>query len=64
VRLVVVDVRGRLVRTLADESLAPGNYQRLWDGRDAEGRPLPSGVYAVLVEAGSEREVKKVVVVR
>ncbi len=64
VRLVVVDVRGRLVRTLADESLAPGNYQRFWDGRDSEGRALPSGVYAVLLEAGSERELKKVVVVR
>jgi hypothetical protein len=64
VRLLVVDARGRIVRTLADESLAPGNHQRSWDGLDADGRAVPSGVYAVLVEAGSERELKKLVVVR
>ncbi len=64
VRLLVVDVRGRVVRTLADEALAPGNHRNSWDGLDADGRAVPSGVYAVLVEAGSERELKKLVVVR
>jgi hypothetical protein len=64
VRLLIVDARGRIVRTLTDESLAPGNHQLSWDGFDADGRAVPSGVYAVLIEAGSERELKKLVVVR
>jgi bacillopeptidase F len=64
VTLRIVDVRGRIVRSLTDEELAPGTYERSWDGRDADGRDVPSGVYAVLVETGSERELKKLVVVR
>jgi flagellar hook assembly protein FlgD len=64
VHLRVLDVRGRVVRTLADEELAAGSYQRQWDGLDADGRAVPSGVYVVLLESGSERALRKLVVVR
>ena len=44
-RVVLFDVRGRVVRVLLDEpALAPG-YHDLAVGRDASGRDLPSGVY-------------------
>jgi hypothetical protein len=44
-RLQVYDVRGRLVRTLVDGLPAPGRSRAVWDGRDAAGLVVPSGVY-------------------
>jgi serine protease AprX len=64
VELRVLDLRGRVVRTIVEEELTPGEYEQQWDGLDEEGRAVPSGVYVVLLEAGSERLVAKLVVVR
>jgi hypothetical protein len=45
-RIVISDVSGRLIRTLADGGdWAPGSYTIHWNGRDATGRRVPSGVY-------------------
>lgn len=52
VRLSVFDVAGRLVRTLVDESLTPGNHEAAWDGRDASGRETGSGSYLARLEFG------------
>ena len=43
--LEVVDVNGRVVRELVTGSLAAGEHVVAWDGRDAAGRPVASGVY-------------------
>lgn len=64
VELRVLDVRGRIVRTLVSGDLAPGFHQRTWSGLDDAGRQVPSGVYVLLAELGSQREVRKLVVVR
>jgi endonuclease I len=45
VRLSVYDAAGRLVRVLAEGPFAPGEHEVSWDGRDAAGRPVASGVY-------------------
>jgi hypothetical protein len=52
VRLVIYDVTGRKVRTLVDEDRGPGRYQEVWDGRDASGTTLASGVYYFRMEIG------------
>jgi flagellar hook assembly protein FlgD len=41
----VYDVSGRLVTVLADGAAEAGNHAARWDGRDAQGRPVSSGVY-------------------
>lgn len=44
--LEVYDTGGRRVRRLeGGEALSPGGGLPVWDGRDAAGRPAPSGVY-------------------
>ncbi|MFN2431254.1 MAG: S8 family serine peptidase, partial [Gemmatimonadota bacterium] len=64
VELRVLDVRGRPVRSLVDGELAPGTHERTWDGRDEEGRVVPSGVYVVVLDAAGARELRKLVLLR
>ncbi|MFO7607916.1 MAG: FlgD immunoglobulin-like domain containing protein [Candidatus Krumholzibacteriia bacterium] len=64
VRVAVHDVRGRLVRVLADGWLAGGPHHRRWDGRDAAGRAAASGVYTVRMEGVPGPRVRKLTLVR
>lgn len=45
VRVVVYDVLGREIATLANGSYPSGFYHLAWDGRDEAGRQMPSGIY-------------------
>jgi hypothetical protein len=52
--VTIHDLRGRVVRRLFDDSVAPGTRSQSWDGRDAEGRMLAAGVYIARVQAGAD----------
>ena len=45
VELTIFDVTGRRVARVLDEPREVGEQFAVWDGRDEEGRPIPSGVY-------------------
>jgi len=45
VRLDVFDVAGRLVATLADDTLPAGRHEVRWEGLGTDGRRLPAGLY-------------------
>jgi hypothetical protein len=61
-RLTVYDVRGRAVRIL-DPGSARGERTVLpWDGRNADGWPLPAGVYFLRLAAESGERVRKLVI--
>lgn len=45
VEVAIVDVTGRVVRTLAPGTLPPGRQQVAWDGRDRSGAAVPAGLY-------------------
>ena len=62
-RLDVVDVSGRLVCTLARE-LSPGLHRVEWDGRDASGRPVSSGIYFARLGGPDGTHVRKLVRIR
>jgi flagellar hook assembly protein FlgD len=49
--LAVYSATGALVRTLQDGTLKPGYYATVWNGRDATGRLVPSGIYLYRLEA-------------
>ena len=68
IRITVFDLRGRVVRTLANSDLSGDHGEILWDGRDDEGRQARIGPHIVLLEAvdgqgGSVVALKGVVVV-
>ena len=64
VRLAIHDVRGRLVRTLADTDLPGGFHGFAWDGRDAHGNAVASGIYFARLEAGARRETAPLTLVK
>ena len=45
VQLIVCDLLGREVVRLVDQRLEAGFHQSAWNGRDANGRDVPTGVY-------------------
>jgi len=49
VRVEIVDVRGRRVRTLSDAEYGPGPVALAWDGRSEDGTRTAAGVYFVIV---------------
>lgn len=62
-RLLLVDARGRLVRTF--EPTAQGVWQSVvWDGTDAAGRAVGSGSYRFVVEADGRRDSTSLTLVR
>jgi Cu/Zn superoxide dismutase len=64
VRLDVFDVAGRRVTTLVDGVRAAGPSQAAWNGRDAHGRPVSSGVYFYRLLAGGTSQTKKMVLLK
>jgi len=64
VRLEVLDVAGRHVRTLVSDPLPAGDHRATWDGRDARGRDAAAGVYLLRLEAASTVAVRKVTLLR
>src|SRR4029453_8090032 len=53
--LEVFDARGRRIRTITAPGLGAGAHSVAWDGRDASGRSLPSGVYLYEIRSGAWR---------
>lgn len=63
-RLRAFDLSGRAVQSLAFGRLAAGRHHHVWRAVDHAGRPLPSGLYFLRLQAGTSEAVQRVVVVR
>ena len=57
----VLDLQGRIVRTLARAVVPAGRQRVTWDGREDSGRPAPRGLYFVHVDAGQDQGVTRLV---
>ena len=66
VTLRLFNAQGRLVKSLLEGAprTVPGVGSVSWDGRDENGRLMPSGIYYYQIEAMGRREAKRLVVVR
>lgn len=63
VQLLVHDVSGRVVATLAaGEWLGSGEYEYRWDRRTRDGRQVPAGIYFVRLRTNVSDRVAKLVV--
>jgi hypothetical protein len=64
VNLAIYDVAGRRVTTLADSFKSPGEHVTFWNGRNTSGRRVAGGVYFSVLEFGSERRTRKVLLLK
>ena len=64
VSVSILDVQGRLVRTLADEVMDPGARSVIWDGQDDAGRGVASGSYVVRLQTDSVVDSRTVVLLK
>ncbi len=55
VRLRIFDLSGLVVREIVSSQLVAEPVSFLWDGRDEQGRRLPTGIYVAFVEAYDAR---------
>jgi hypothetical protein len=64
VTIQVYDVTGRLVRTLVDGTVEPGRYSVAWDGTDARGESVGSGVYFCVMDAPAYHATHKMMLLK
>ena len=64
VMLAIYDVRGALVRTLAQGNKPAGPHITRWDGRDERGRAVASGVYFARLELGRATITRKLTLLK
>ncbi len=60
----ILDMRGRVVRVLANETYAAGRHEVVWDGADTEGQRMPSGAYLVRLRSGGVERARFVSLVK
>jgi M6 family metalloprotease-like protein len=64
VLLQVLDISGRVARTLVGGHLAPGSQSIMWDGKDDRGMEVGSGIYLIRLEMEGESVVSKVTLLK
>ena len=64
VKLHIYNALGQQVRDLAPEGLGSGFHQMSWDGHDAAGHLVASGVYLVQLRAGAWAQTQKLTLLR
>jgi hypothetical protein len=65
VSIEIWSVDGRLVRVLLDEpQVEAGRHQVTWDGRDAHGRRVASGIYFYRLQAGDRHDIARMVLLK
>ena len=61
ISLEIYDAGGRRVTTLRLEPSRPGRHRVAWNGQDAAGRSVPSGMYFAVLRSRTVRQVRMVV---
>jgi hypothetical protein len=64
VSLAIYNTLGEEIRLLTEGIFAPGAHSFVWDGNDARGNSVPSGVYIYRLNTGSTIQVRKMSLVR
>jgi hypothetical protein len=62
--LDIYNIRGQLVKTLADGFNAKGSHSASWDGKDARGNACASGVYLYKLTIGKTTITRKMMILK
>ena len=64
VRIDIYNMKGQVIQTLTAEHNIPGFYQLAWNGCDANGKPVASGIYMYRMTSGNYSSAKKMVLAK
>ncbi|MBD3257524.1 T9SS type A sorting domain-containing protein [candidate division GN15 bacterium] len=64
VRIEIINILGRRVKTLVNEEQAAGEYTVTWDGRDESGGAVATGVYFYRLVADDHVATKKMLLLK
>jgi len=64
VNLSVYNLRGQRVTTLVDGNLPAGSHRAVWNGDDATGRAVGSGVYFIRMQTAEGTQVRKALLLK
>lgn len=64
VRIKIYDITGKEIRKLYEGQMQAGRHKLSWDGRNATGSTLPTGVYIIRVSAGQYTKTLKTVLLK
>ena len=60
----VFDAKGRMVNNLVNSYLEAGRYSVKWNGMDASGMSMPTGVYFIRVQSGIDMHTQKMILIK
>ena len=60
----IINISGKIIKTIVHSSQQPGNYEIMWDGTDYYGISVPSGIYFYKMDATEFVAVKKLVLLK
>ena len=63
-RIEIYNTQGKLMNTIADQSLEPGEYYLDWYGKSGSNAPLPGGVYIIRLSGEMQSFSTKVIIIR
>ncbi|MEJ2637055.1 MAG: S8 family serine peptidase [Calditrichia bacterium] len=64
VSVVIYDITGKQIKSLASRRYSGGNHQIQWDGRDDAGNPVASGIYIYRLLAGEYVQSRKMMLMK
>lgn len=53
VTLTIYNISGQVIKTLVNENLSAGRFERVWNGNDEFGNQVASGIYIYKLNAGN-----------
>ena len=64
VKFDIYNIEGRLVSHVFDGILTSGSHNFSWNGRDVNGHLVTSGMYLYTIQTGTEKSVRRLVLIR
>jgi len=64
IRIMIYDINGRKIREWSYANQSAGTYKIIWNSKDMQGKPVPSGVYIYRMVAGEFIESRKMVLLK
>ncbi|MEL1236735.1 MAG: FlgD immunoglobulin-like domain containing protein, partial [Candidatus Neomarinimicrobiota bacterium] len=64
VKVTLFDITGRAIKEIDFGEMVPGRYAYVWDGTNEVGNLVSTGIYFFQINAGSNTDIKKMLLLK